>query len=67
MEVLYMKHKEKDIFSVVANMTLVLIGISVLMLVYAKYIESEFIYVNIVSVVLLICNYVYQRNQIKPR
>lgn len=62
-----MKHKEKDIFSVVANMTLVLIGISVLMLVYAKYIESEFIYVNIVSVVLLICNYVYQRNQIKPR
>ena len=62
-----MKHKEKDIFSVVANMTLVLIGVSVLMLMYAKYIESKFIYVNIVSVVLLICIYVYQRNQIKPR
>ena len=61
-----MKHKEKDIFSVVANMTLVLIGVSVLMLMYAKFIESKFIYVNIVSVVLLICIYVYQRNQIKP-
>ena len=62
-----MKHKEKDIFSVVSNITLVLLGVSVLMLVYAKYIESEFIYVNIVSVVILICIYVYQRNQIKPR
>lgn len=38
-----MKNEEKDIFSVVSNITLVLLGVSVLLLVHSIYTKAKYL------------------------
>lgn len=61
-----MKNKEKDIFSVVSSITLVLLGVSVLLLVHSIYTKAD-ISIDIVAILILSYCYIYQRKQIKPR
>lgn len=61
-----MKNEEKDIFSVVSNITLVLLGVSVLLLVHSIYTKAD-IFRNIVAIFISFYCYIYQRKQIKPR
>ena len=61
-----MKNKEKDIFSVVSNITLVLLGVSVLLLVHSIYTQPD-ISIDIVPILILSYCYFYQRKQIKSR
>lgn len=44
-----MKNEEKDIFSVVSNITLVLLGVSVLLLVHSIYTKAD-IFRDIVAI-----------------
>lgn len=60
------KDKEKDIYCVLSKITFVLLVVVVSLLVDAIY-KKEDLYVNIVSVVILLFCYVYQKKQIKPR
>ena len=66
MEVLKMKNKEKDIFSVVSNITLVLLGVSVLLLVHSIYTKAD-ISINIVAIFMSLDTYISLRKQIKLR
>lgn len=61
-----MKNEEKDIFSVVSNITLVLLGVSVLLLVHSIYTKAD-IFIDTVAIFISFYCYIYQRKQIKPR
>lgn len=63
---LRMKNEEKDIFSVVSNITLVLLGVSVLLLVHSIYTKAD-IFIDMVAIFISFYCYIYQRKQIKPR
>ena len=66
MEGLRMKNEEKDIFSVVSNITLVLLGVSVLLLVHSIYTKAD-IFIDTVAIFISFYCHIYQRKQIKPR
>lgn len=62
-----MKNKEKDIFSVVSNITLFILVVLSLLLIYAIYTKANFILANIVAIFMSLDTYISLRKQIKLR
>ena len=61
-----MKNKEKDIFSVVSNITLFILVVLSLFLIYAIYTKANFLLANIFAIFMSLDTYISLRKQIKP-
>lgn len=62
-----MSDKVKEIYTVLSMMTFFLLVFVVFLLVDAIYSKSDYIFIYIVSVMLVLCSYIYQRKQIQSR